>query len=331
MKKNIFIICTLLFVLLSCQTTKAEKELLPLDFSANGGKTLDGYWNSYFETNDTFYLDQIIAYTQTEDLLLENLSQAYKENKIDDSWLNYLGLTNTNGILTSNYDMDALSVFFIKYGDKDIANDMKYLYSLFSQDLLVRNSVKTSAYWSLVSNAEQRTDVKIYLEDQLPNMPLEKRKIFTDLFKTSLCISKVQNSSIQLGDDFGGYSAYHFYQDGTWIKVSYQRYPTGDFKLYTVENNQVIYANLEGYKGDFYVSTVTEAKGIYQGDPTVDGTVQLTVTHEHYWQQLDYEIETLEKSGTKIISDTHISPIAELVQPIIKEIKIVSGKVEHQN
>ena len=186
MKKNILMLCTLVFVLFSCQTTKTEKELSPLDFSANGGKTLDGYWASYFETNDTFYLDQIFAYIQTEDLLLENLTQAYKENKIDDSWIEYLGLTNTNGVLSSNYDMDGLSVFFIRFGNQDIANSMKYLYSLFPQELLVRNAVISSAYWSLASNAEQRTDVKLYLEEQLSNLPLTKQKIFTDLYKINI-------------------------------------------------------------------------------------------------------------------------------------------------
>ena len=47
-------------------TKISERKTLPLDFSENGGKTLDSYWNSYF---------------------------------------------NTKGVLSSNFDMDFLSVY----------------------------------------------------------------------------------------------------------------------------------------------------------------------------------------------------------------------------
>ncbi|MBO5482267.1 MAG: membrane lipoprotein lipid attachment site-containing protein [Spirochaetaceae bacterium] len=187
MKKNILFTLVLVFMLTACQSTKVpapevEPELYPLDFSANGGKTLDGYWESYFETKDTFYLDNILAYVKAEDALLANLNVAYKENKIDDSWVYYLDLTKTDGVLTSNYDMDALSVLLLQYGDKEVSNDMKFLYSLFPQDLLIRNAVKSSAYWSLASNAEQIASVRLYLEEKLSELSVDKRNFFSQFY-----------------------------------------------------------------------------------------------------------------------------------------------------
>ena len=35
--------------------------------------------------------------------------------------------------------MDFLSVYLLKYSDNENSNKMKYIYSLFPQDLLVRN------------------------------------------------------------------------------------------------------------------------------------------------------------------------------------------------
>lgn len=104
MKKSFFIgsFISFLIIILSFQSTKiSERKTLPLDFSENGGKTLDSYWNSYF---------------------------------------------NTKGVLSSNFDMDFLSVYLLKYADNENSNKMKYIYSLFPQDLLVRNAVKTSAF-----------------------------------------------------------------------------------------------------------------------------------------------------------------------------------------
>lgn len=184
MKKSFFLFAVALILMLSsCQSTKVvEKKAQSLDFSRDGGKTLDGYWDSYFHTKDTYYLDQILAYAESEDAILINLTEAYKENKINDSWIEYLDLKNKNGILTNEYDMDFISVYFIRYGEDELANNMKYIYSLFPQDLLIRNSVKSSAYWSLASNAEQREDVMIYLKQKLPNLSSKTRKVFNDIY-----------------------------------------------------------------------------------------------------------------------------------------------------
>ena len=59
-----------------------------------------------------------------------------------------------------------------------------------------------------------------------------------------------------------------------------------------------------------------------------DGIVQLTITHEHYWQQFDWEIESLGKGGTTIITDVELSPISELNPVKTKTIEIVDGKIK---
>jgi len=313
MKKSILFTLVLVLMLTACQSTKVsapevEPELYPLDFSANGGKTLDGYWKAYFETKDTFYLDNILAYVKAEDALLVNLNEAYKENKIDDSWVYYLDLINTDGVLTSNYDMDAMSVLLLQYGDKEVSNDMKFLYSLFPQDLLVRNAVKSSAYWSLASNADQIASVRFYLEEKLPELSEDKRNFFSQFYGITPCIKELENTSSIDKDGFGASTTYYFYGDGTWIYVNNQRFPTKDGNVYTVE--------------------AIESKGVYKGNPMKDGIVQLTITHEHYWQQFDWEIESLGNGGTTIITDVELSPISELNPVKTKTIEIVDGKIK---
>ena len=185
MKRNIFIYLGLFLLLISsCQSTK-NSEQKTLDFSRNGGKTLDSYWASYFKTQDTYYLDQIMAYAESDDILIERLNEAFSENKLDATWIDFFSLTNNDGVFTSNYDMDTFSVFLLMYGDEEIKKKMTYLYSFFSQDLLFRNAVKGSAYWSLNSNADQREDVKNYLKQKLPEVSSKTRKTFEDILKFS--------------------------------------------------------------------------------------------------------------------------------------------------
>ena len=184
MKKISFILIGLLVLALSsCQSTKASKtEILPLDFSQDGGKTLDGYWDQFFQTYDTYYLDQIIAYAECEDALTSSLNEAYANKVIGDDWVEYLELENKNGVLTSEYDMDCISIIFLKSEDDELKENMRTLYSLFPQDLLVRNAVKTSAYWSLGSNASQHEEVNDYLSKTLPSLSPKTRKIFNDIY-----------------------------------------------------------------------------------------------------------------------------------------------------
>ena len=184
MRKIILIVFGLLiFTLSACQSTKAAKnETLPLDFSQDGGKTLDGYWDQFFQTFDTYYLDQILAYAECEDALTASINEAYSNNVIGDDWIEYLEMENEGGVFVSEYDMDCLSILFLKSDDEELKGNMRALYSLFPQDLLVRNAVKSSAYWSLYSNATQFEEVNDYLVKKLPSLSPKTRNIFNDVY-----------------------------------------------------------------------------------------------------------------------------------------------------
>ena len=184
MKKISFILIGLLVLALSsCQSTKAaKKETLPLDFSQNGGNTLDGYWAQYFQTFDTYYLDQIIAYAESEDALTANINDAYANGVIGDDWIEYLEMEKEGDAFTSEYDMDCISILFLTSDDEELKGNMRTLYSFFPQDLLVRNAVKSSAYWSLGSNATQYEEVNEYLKKKLPSTSAKTRNTFKDVY-----------------------------------------------------------------------------------------------------------------------------------------------------
>lgn len=284
----------------SCQSEKepqvqTDTVILPLDFSADGGKTLDGYWDSYFATGDTYYLDQIAAYTEADDELLACLNKAYAENLIDDSMVLFLGLDSENGVLSSHYDMDLLTVYFIRYGDDDIAEYMRYLYSLFPGELLVRNSVKSAAYWSLASNAEQNDDVNAYLCRKIPELPSKVRNTFSDIFDVTYaaqCVKVIENSSRWDDSGHGTATSYLLYEDGTWVKLWHEKGVSS--------------------AGNEYSVYVTEAMGTFRGNLAEDSAIELTVTHERYWQQMEREVEDAVENGMERITDAEMSIIPEL-------------------
>ena len=183
--KNITLIlfCLLIFSLSACQSTKAaKKEILPLDFSQDGGKTLDGYWDQFFQTFDTYYLDQILAYVECEDAFTASINEAYSNNVIGDDWIEYLEMENEGGVFKSEYDMDYISILFLTSDNEELKKNMTIIYSLFPQDLLVRNVVKSSAYWSLGSNASQFEEVNDYLTKKLPSLSPKTQNIFNDVY-----------------------------------------------------------------------------------------------------------------------------------------------------
>ena len=184
MKKISFILIGLFVLALSsCQSTKAaKKETLPLDFSQDGGSTLDGYWDLFFQTYDTYYLDQILAYVESEDALTSNINEAYANGLIGDDWIEYLEMEKEGNVFTSEYDMDCISILFLTSDDEELKENMRTLYSFFPQDLLVRNAVKSSAYWSLASNADQHEEVDEYLRKKLPSLSAKTQTTFKDVY-----------------------------------------------------------------------------------------------------------------------------------------------------
>ncbi len=303
---SVFAAFALLFV--SCQSTNFTDEKT-VDFSANGGKTLDGYWEAYTETKDVSYLDKIVACVETDDLILKNVEKAYKEKKLDDSWIDFLEITNVKGKMVQKYDLDCLTVLILKGQDQDLISNMRYLYSLCPEDLLIRNAVKSSAFWSLASVAEQRADVRVYLEEKLPRMSEKSRNVFYDIYDFYPCITVIENSSKIDADGIGARTTYRFYEDGTWLKIWNEKSVRSDGQVYTAD--------------------CIEACGTYSGNPLSDGEVKLDVYGERYWQQMDREIEELAEQGVVHISDMDMAEISIEEEPVKSDlIKIKNGKVE---
>lgn len=309
MKKTaILFLSALTSLFFSCQSVKVpEQETVPPDFSADGGKTLDGYWLDYFATLDPKYLDRILAYAESEDVLSVQINRAYSEGTIDESLIECLSMKNEDGILTSDYDLDALSIFFLEYGDEELSGAVKYIYSLFPQDVLIRNAVKSSAYWSLASNAGQSLGIRLYLEQKLPEIPEKTANIFTDLLNVKRCLKKLENTSNWNESGYGASTAYYFYSDGTWIKQWYEKGALADSAVFT--------------------ANIAEAQGTYEGKPCEDGIIQMTVTHERYWQQMDSEIRNLKEAGTVFIADGDLSALPALDPVRTEVIEIKSGKL----
>ncbi len=313
MKKHVIALTALLIVLFSaCQTVKTmpdkwSSEILPFDFSRDGGKTLDRYWLSYFETGDTGYLEQILAYTDTEDAILAALNEAYGEGNLSDAWVEYLGLKDVNGVLTSPWDMDYVTIHLLRDGDEDSSESMKYLYSRLPSDLLIRNSVKSSAYWSLGSLCEDRSDVKFYVEDKITLLDAKTRNTFRDCFGIIPSVAQIENSGLWNDEGYGAATTYYFYDDGSWVRRWYER-------------------NLSE-TGTVYIVDTVESKGTYSGKPSEDGLVQLIVTDERYWQLQDREIASLAEAGNTVITDMDLSDPSELNPPRVEDLEIKGGKL----
>jgi len=312
MKKTYVVFAAALVLLLTaCQTTKVASvderpEILPLDFSRNGGKTLDGYWDSYFETGDSYYVNQVMAYADSEDAFLAAAIEAYTDGRLNDDWRTYLGIEKVNGGFTCAYDLDYLSVHFIKYGDDEIAGNMKYIYSLFPQELLVRNAAKSSAYWSLASLSRQRSDIRITLEKKLPELSEKTRTTFAAFFNITAPVAEVERSSRWNENGNGAATTWYFYENGTWILRWYE---------HNVSDN-----------GNEFVADSIEACGTYKGNPAEDGSIQMTTTHERYWQAHDWTVQSLSEQGQKIITDMDLDDLSELNPARQETIQIRNGK-----
>lgn len=160
-------------------------EYVPLDFSINGGKTLDSYWDKYFETENTKYIDLILNYLESDDKLLDNLNFNYsiisKDDTIKSILLNDLGLKDDGNLFTYTMDLETVSCFNLKNSNSKIKDSVKYIYSLFPNEMLVRGVIKSSAMWSLLSNAEQRPQIYNYLLLKKPELKL-KTQTLLDLY-----------------------------------------------------------------------------------------------------------------------------------------------------
>lgn len=157
---------------------------VPMDFSVNGGKTLDSYWEKYFTSHNTKYLDLILNYIESDDMLLQSLSANY-EALISDaetkSIIFDLGIEDNGSGFSFPMDLDCVACNILNGDDVELKDSVKHLYSFFPTELLIRGAIKSSAMWSLFSNAYQYSEVKEYLFAKKSNLS-EKTQALYELF-----------------------------------------------------------------------------------------------------------------------------------------------------
>lgn len=177
------VIFAALTALISCKSTKVQPEekidLSKPDFSINGGKTLDKIWNMYFETKDSLYLDYIFNYIESEDLFLDGLNMNFDSliwDKKASDLLEKLAIENVDSSLQCPVDYELLFAFFVD--DEEYRDDFKYLYSFLPDDVMVHSAIKSSAFWSVNSLAEQNPLVNEYLTKKIPKLNPNARNTF---------------------------------------------------------------------------------------------------------------------------------------------------------
>ena len=177
-----FLIFAFIGLLFSCASTGSvarQKKLLEPEFTMETGKILDENWAKYYDTNDEIYLENIIAYADTEDLFVKSVNADFKKLSADEKFMSFIKEFNgevKDGKVEFPFDFELISGFLLR--DSEMKESAAYIYSLFPMDLLVRGANKSAAFWSLCSNAEQYENINIALQKHIPFMREKVRNTF---------------------------------------------------------------------------------------------------------------------------------------------------------
>lgn len=153
----------------SCASNSGMSSKEPA-YTIEDGKYLDSLWNLYYETGDESYVDQVIAYADTEDLLMKKINQHYKELSQDNRYMSILehwfSAEDDGKKITCPVDVESLISIIIQ--DEAVKNDIRYIYSPFDQDLFIRGIMKSTAVWSLAF--QENKDARIVVQKKIPFM-----------------------------------------------------------------------------------------------------------------------------------------------------------------
>ncbi|MCR5188086.1 MAG: hypothetical protein K6C97_04060 [Treponema sp.] len=178
----------LLLLTFSCKSTRVEESVPESaqtyvfqgpDFSADGGKALDKLWDYYFESKDQRFLDYIFAYIDSEDCFMKGLNERHDEIAWDKKALAILdrfGIEDLNSTFECPIDYELLMGTLIK--DDEVKEDLTYLYAYLSDQAFLRGVVKSAAFWSANSVAEQYPEVNDYLTKKIPQVNSKARNTF---------------------------------------------------------------------------------------------------------------------------------------------------------
>lgn len=167
---GLFLIVGMLF---SCATT-SQKDTTYVNlnskpvYNMDSANVMDSYWDKYFQTGDAQYIEKVMAYTNTEDLLVKKINEKMNVVSKDVNFmlaLDYFGADIIDGKVSFGYDFELLTGFILTGENKDYLN---YIFSYFSDDVLIRAVMKSTAFWSLCSNASQDEKINIEIQKRIP-------------------------------------------------------------------------------------------------------------------------------------------------------------------
>ena len=163
------VFCIGCFFLPAASNQKSKKS--EPKYTVDSGKIMDQNWEQYYSTGDETYLENIIAYADTEDLLTKNINKSFKKFAKDEKFITILkgfGAKVTDKKIEFDYDLEMTTSFLVDDPEDD--PKIRYIYSFFPEELFIRGVMKSTACWSLVSNAEQYETISIALQKHIPYM-----------------------------------------------------------------------------------------------------------------------------------------------------------------
>ena len=165
--------------LCSFASAKSGKSKPKIEYTLQSSHDMDANWDQYFNTGDETYLENILAYVDTEDLVMEKINKSAKKFLKDEKFvqsMDALGAEVVGGKFNLAYDLETMTGFFSK--SQDLSEPLKYIYSFFPDDLFIRGVMKNTAFWSLASNAEQHDEINIALQKHIPYLNEKVRTSF---------------------------------------------------------------------------------------------------------------------------------------------------------
>ncbi|MEE3314195.1 MAG: hypothetical protein VZR56_08565 [Treponema sp.] len=178
-KLTLILLTAVLCSIASAKPKDAKSSATEPAYTVDSSHDMDANWEMYFSTGDEKYLENILVYVNTEDLLLKNINKKakslFKDKRFTDAMIK-LGADRNGNKVELYYDLEMMTGFLL--GDELFADDIKYIYSLFPEDLFIRGVMKNTAFWSLLSNASQNDDINIAIQKHIPYLNEKSQKTF---------------------------------------------------------------------------------------------------------------------------------------------------------
>lgn len=199
------IVMILSALVMSCASKAKEEKVQAApeepDYNLVSVTELENIWELYYSTGDEKYLENIIAYTNTQDLLLKKANENYKQFSKDQAFVEALGMFGVeqkDGYFDGPYDIELFIAYMIRMDD--YKTKIQYIYSFFPQDLYVRGVMKSTAFWSLLSNAQENKNTNIAIQKHIPYINEKGRMNYYAMLRLNQYIGFVKSD-----DGIGAY------------------------------------------------------------------------------------------------------------------------------